>query len=149
MAEMGRPTDYCQEFVARVYQLAESGATDMEIADDLEVSVRTLYRWKARYPDFRQALKVAKDVADERVVRSLYQRAIGYEQDAVKIFMPKDADEPVFAAYRERIAADTTAAIFWLKNRQSQEWRDRQEVAHSIDDSFSARLKAARERTSE
>ncbi len=105
--------------------MAERGATDFEIADSLGVSVRTLYRWKAENEDFRQSLKIAKDVADERVVRSLYQRAVGYEQDAIKIFMPAGAEKPVIAEYVEKIAPDTTAAIFWLKNRQSKEWRDK------------------------
>lgn len=143
---IGRPTEYRQEFVVKVYEMAQSGATDMEIADELGVSVRTLYRWKAVHSDFRQALKVAKEIADERVVRSLYQRAIGYEQDSVKIFMPKDADEPVYAPFREMIAPDTTAAIFWLKNRQSQDWREKQEMVHSLDESLKNRLKEARAR---
>jgi aminoglycoside phosphotransferase (APT) family kinase protein len=119
--------------VAEVLIMAEGGATDMEIADSLDVSVRTLYRWKAQHPDFRQALKIAKDVADERVERSLYQRATGYEQDAVKIFMPAGAANPVMAPYRELIAPDTTACIFWLKNRKSQEWRDKTDVTHGGD----------------
>lgn len=126
----GRPSEYRQEYVAEVLVMAEGGATDMEIADSLDVSVRTLYRWKAQHPDFRQALKIAKDVADERVERSLYQRATGYEQDSVKIFMPAGAESPVMAPYREVIAPDTTACIFWLKNRKSQEWRDKIDLEH-------------------
>lgn len=128
---MGRPSEYKAEYVSQVLEMAERGATDIEIADYFEVSVRTLYRWKADNPEFRQALKLAKDVADERVERSLYHRACGYEQDAIKIFMPAGADKPVIAEYREKVAPDTTACIFWLKNRKSQEWRDRQDVEHS------------------
>lgn len=69
-------------------------------------------------------------MADERVERSLYQRAIGYEQSAVKIFMPANAAAPVYAKYREIISPDTTAAIFWLKNRRPDLWRDKQELEH-------------------
>lgn len=141
----GRPTEYRPEYVTTVLEMAERGATDFEIADSLGVSVRTLYRWKAEHQDFRQSLKIAKDVADERVERSLYQRAIGYEQDAVKIFMPAGADKPVIADYVEKIAPDTTACIFWLKNRKSHEWRDKSEVAHSLDDNLASRLKEARQ----
>lgn len=104
--------------------LSQLGATDQEIADFFEVDVRTIYRWKHDHPEFCQALKTGKEVADERVERSLYQRAIGYEQDEVKIFMPGGATEPVYAPYRAKVAPDVTAAIFWLKNRRSQEWRD-------------------------
>ena len=127
-AQLGRPSLYKPEYVTDVLAMAERGATDFEIADSLGVSVRTLYRWKAEHEDFRQSLKIAKDVADERVERSLYQRAIGYEQDAVKIFMPTGAAHPVIAEYVEKVAPDTTAAIFWLKNRKPTEWRDKTEL---------------------
>lgn len=129
MAETGRPSEYRPEFVTTVLEMAERGATDVEIADSLDVSVRTLYRWKAQHEDFRQALKVAKDVADERVERSLYQRALGFQHDAVKIFLNKEGGI-VQAPYREVVAPDTTACIFWLKNRKSQEWRDKVDLEH-------------------
>lgn len=127
----GRPSEYKAEYAEQVKKIAELGATDQEVADFFEVDVRTVYRWKHDYPEFCQALKVGKEVADERVERSLYQKAIGYEQDEVKIFMPGGAAEPVYAPFRAKIAPDTTAAIFWLKNRRSQEWRDKQEVEQS------------------
>jgi hypothetical protein len=121
---MGRPSEFKPEFAKQVEKLALLGATDQEIADFFEIDVRTVYRWKHDHPEFCQALKAGKDVADERVERSLYQKAIGYEQDEVKIFMPAQAEAPVYAPYRAKIAPDTTAAIFWLKNRRSQDWRD-------------------------
>lgn len=126
----GRPSTYSEEFAKQAEKLAALGATDMEVADFFEVDVRTIYRWKHDHPEFCQALNVGKDKADERVINSLYQKAVGYEQDAVKIFMPGGADAPVYAPYREKIAPDTTAAIFWLKNRRPAEWRDKQEVEH-------------------
>lgn len=127
----GRPSDYKPEFAEQVKKIAELGATDQEVADFFDIDVRTVYRWKHDYPEFCQALKIGKEVADERVERSLYQKAIGYEQEEVKIFMPGGADKPVYAPFRAKIAPDTTAAIFWLKNRRSQEWRDKQDVEHS------------------
>jgi hypothetical protein len=127
----GRPSVYEDDFARQARKLAELGATDQEIADFFEVDVRTIYRWKHDHDEFCQALKTGKDVADERVERSLYQRAIGYEQDEVKIFMPGGADKPVYAPYRAKIAPDTTAAIFWLKNRRAADWRDKTETQHS------------------
>lgn len=124
---VGRPSEYNPEYVSKVLEMAERGATDVEIADYFDVSVRTLYRWKAEHEDFRQALKVAKDVADERVERSLYQRALGFEHDAVKIFVNKEGDVTK-VPYREIVAPDTTACIFWLKNRKKAEWRDKVET---------------------
>ncbi len=121
---MGRPLSYDPAYADQARKICQIGATDQEIADFFEVDVRTIYRWKHDHDEFCQALKAGKDVADERVERSLYQKAIGYEQEEVKIFMPGGATDPVYAPFRAKIAPDTTAAIFWLKNRRSSEWRD-------------------------
>jgi hypothetical protein len=128
----GRPSLYQPEYAVQAKKLALLGATDQEIADFFEVDVRTVYRWKHNHDEFCQALKAGKDIADDRVERSLYQKAIGYEQDEVKIFMPAGAAEPVYAPYRAKVAPDTTAGIFWLKNRRSAEWRDRQQIDHTV-----------------
>ena len=121
----GRPTDFRKAYIEGARKLARLGATDAEVADFFGVDVRTIYRWKNVNEEFCQALKAGKDEADARVERALYHRAIGYEQEAVKIFMPTGAAEPVYAPYVEKIAPDTTAAIFWLKNRRPKEWRDK------------------------
>lgn len=127
----GRPSEYQEHYAKQAEKLASIGATDQEIADFFEVHVRTIHRWKGEYDEFCHALKAGKQIADERVERALYQRAVGYEQDEVKIFLPKDAIEPVYAPFRAKIAPDVTAAIFWLKNRRPAEWRDKQEVEHT------------------
>lgn len=124
----GRPSDYSPEYCEQARKLCLLGATDQDLADFFEVATRTIYRWSASFPEFSQALKAGKEVADERVERSLYQKAVGYEQEAVKIFMPGGATDPVYAPYREKMAPDTTACIFWLKNRRSEAWRDKREV---------------------
>lgn len=129
---MARPSKYIDEYAKRAQKLAELGATDQEMADFFEIDVRTLYRWKHDHAEFCQALKMGKEIADERVERSLYQRAIGYEQDEVKIFMPANAAQPVYAPFRAKVAPDVTAAIFWLKNRRGEQWRDKSEVQHGI-----------------
>jgi len=127
----GHPTLYKPEYAEQAQSLAELGATDDRLADFFKVTVRTIYNWKTQHEEFFQALKAGKAVADAMVERSLFHRAIGYETDAVKIFMPAGATEPVYAPYRERIQPDTTACIFWLKNRQPERWRDKQDIAHS------------------
>ena len=70
------------------------------------------------------------------MTRSLYHKAIGYSYDAVKIFMPAGATEPVYAPYREHVPPDTTACIFWLKNRRQQEWRDVHKHEHGQPQDF-------------
>lgn len=121
----GRPTKYRPEYNEQAAKLCALGATDADLADFFDVTVRTIENWKAEHDGFFHSIKVAKDVADARVERSLYQRAVGYQTDAVKIFMPAGAEEPVYAPYRENVQPDTTAAIFWLKNRKKEEWSDK------------------------
>lgn len=129
----GRPTKYKPEFVEQARKLCELGATDMELADFFEVTVTTLNRWKISYPEFCVSLTCGKDVCDERVVRSLYNRAVGYEHEAVKIFMPAGASEPVYAPYREHVPPDTGAAMNWLKNRRRSEWADKLTLSGDAD----------------
>lgn len=142
----GRPTSYRTEFATQAEKLCALGATDQEIADFFKVDARTIYRWKHEYPEFCQSLKVGKTVADERVERSLFQKAIGYEQDEVKIFMPANAEKPVYAPFRAKIAPDTVAAIFWLKNRRPEEWRDKKDLSIDMSESLAETLAARRAR---
>lgn len=123
---MGRPSKYKDEFVIQAEKLCKLGATDIEVADFFEVEVRTLYRWKAEHDDFCQALKAGKAEADARVERSLFARATGYEHDEVDIRVVGGAI--VQTPLRKHYPPDTTACIFWLKNRRPDEWRDRQEL---------------------
>lgn len=131
---MARPTKLKKEFVEQARKLCLLGATDQELADFFEVDVRTIYRWKSDSKEFCQAVKAGKSEADDRVERSLFQKAVGYEQEEVKIFMPAGAEGPVYAPYRAKLAPDTTAAIFWLKNRRPEEWREKSatEISGSI-----------------
>ena len=123
----GRPSNYKPEFAKQAEKLCRLGATDEDLADFFGVTIRTVANWKVQNDQFLHALKAGKAEADDRVERSLYQRAVGYTHDAVKIFMPANAAAPVYAEYREHVPPDTTAAIFWLKNRKPEEWRDRQQ----------------------
>jgi hypothetical protein len=83
------------------------------------------------HPAFGEALKLGKKESDERVERSLYQKAIGYSYDAVKIFLPYGSTTPIYAPDIEHVPPDTTACIFWLKNRQPDQWRDAWQLEHS------------------
>lgn len=71
-------------------------------------------------------------MADERVERSLYHRAVGYTFEATKIFMPAGAKTPVNAPYREHVPPDVKAATHWLNNRRPAEWRNKSEVSTSM-----------------
>ena len=124
----GRPTKYKPEYARIARTMCNMGATDAELADAFEVKVSTIWRWTSSHPEFCSALKVDKGEYDERIKRSLAQRALGYSYDAVKIFHPAGAPAPVYAPYREHVPPDPGAAKIWLCNRQPEEWRDRKEL---------------------
>lgn len=125
LQKRGRHSKYDPKFVKQAEQLCSLGATDAEMADFFEVSVVTLNAWKIEHPEFLKSIKDAKEVADNRVERSLYQRAVGYTFDAVKI--QQFQGEVIQTPYKEHVPPDTTAQIFWLKNRRKDQWRDKQD----------------------
>jgi len=127
---VGRPKKFKPEFVDQARKLAALGATDREAAEFFDVAESTLYLWKHTEPEFSEALKVGKATADERVVQSLYRKAVGYSHDAVKIMSVEG--EVVKTDYVEHYPPDTTAAIFWLKNRVPEQWRDKTVVEHDL-----------------
>lgn len=121
----GRPTKYKEEYNELVYKLSLLGATDREMADIIGVGEKTLNNWKEAHPEFLQSLKEGKQSADANVASRLYQRAMGYEHPEDKIF--NDNGLPLIVPTIKHYPPDPTAAIFWLKNRQPQKWRDRKE----------------------
>jgi hypothetical protein len=124
---MGRPSEYRPEYVEQAEKLSLLGATDIQIADFFGVDESTICRWKHTHPDFCKSIKLAKEIADTQVERSLYNRARGYSVDTVKVFCNKDG-EVTQVPVREHFPPDATSLIFWLKNRKPKEWRDKSEV---------------------
>jgi hypothetical protein len=121
----GRPSKYRPEFVEQAKKLCRLGATDIEIADFFDVNVATLYRWKNENEDFCESLKVSKETADDRVERSLFTRALGYLHDDVDIRVVDH--KVVMTPIRKYYPPDTTACIFWLKNRKPDLWREKRD----------------------
>ena len=97
----GRIADYDDEVVPEAAALAQQGMTDKEIAEQLGVHVSTFWRWFNEHPHLREAVRAAGKLANGRVRMSLYQRAVD---------------------------GSDTASIFWLKNREPDDWRDRRET---------------------
>lgn len=120
---MARPTRYRPEFAEQALKLCRLGATDKELADFFGTTESTLNRWKKSHPEFCASLKAGKQVADAEVADKLFRRATGYSHDAVKIF--NDEGTPLIVPYTEHYPPDTTACIFWLKNRRPDLWRDK------------------------
>lgn len=111
-------------------ELALMGKTDTDISKALGVSEATLNKWKSQYPEFVESLKDNKDIVDSGVVKSLLQRANGYEY--TEISEKEDPDKGLIRTTTiKKVAPDVTAQIFWLKNRQPKDWRDKHEVENT------------------
>jgi hypothetical protein len=127
----GRPSTYRPEYADQAHNLALLGLTEDTIAATLEITTKCLNAWKYMHPAFGEALKRGKQPADGEVVRSLYERATGYrwtEQQAFKVKRGKDIEEIQVIEVERRVPPETVAGIFWLKNRQRENWRDKHEV---------------------
>ena len=120
----GRPTKYKKEFNEQAAKLCKKGFIDKEIADFFNVDVATLNRWKLAHDEFRVSLKAGKRHSDDKVVESLYSRALGYEFKEVKE-ESEGGNVTKTTTTTKQLAPDTTAQIFWLKNRQPEQWRDK------------------------
>lgn len=83
---------------------ARDGLTDEQIANNIGISRSTLAEWKKKYEDISDTLKKGKEVVDYQVENALLRNAI---------------------------KGDTTAQIFWLKNRRPDKWRDKRDLEHS------------------
>lgn len=131
MAKGGRQSAFRKEYCELARNYAELGATDKKLAEYFNVSEKTLNTWKEKYPEFLQPLKEGKAVADAKVVQALYNRATGYSHPDTK-FATHEGKITDREEYVKHYPPDTTACIFWLKNRQREKWTDRSEVSHSI-----------------
>lgn len=123
----GRPTEYKKEYNQLAFNYCLLGADDEELASFFDVSETTINNWKLQYPGFLESLKRGKDQADAEVAQKLFHRAKGYSHEAVKIFADVKGGGEMIVPYVEHYPPDTTAAIFWLKNRQKNKWRDASE----------------------
>ena len=127
----GRKSEYKIEYADQALKLCLLGATDKELAEFFSVSEQTLNKWKKDYPEFLESLKKGKSIADANVASRLYNRAIGYNCKATK-FAASEGKIADSKEYTEHYPPDTTAAIFWLKNRQPEKWRDKKEVDTNV-----------------
>lgn len=103
---------------------ARDGLTDEQIAKNIGINRTTLYDWKKKEVNIADALKKGKEIVDFEVENALLKRALGYEYEE-EIYENGILTKKV----KKQVAPDTTAQIFWLKNRQVKKWRDKVEIA--------------------
>lgn len=142
-SKMGRPSLYDPSYCQIAEKLCQNGATEQELADYLGTSLGSLQRWKLLQDDFRFATRMGKATVDDRVERSLLERALGstwVEEQPItlrEVRINLDTKERVESQRVELVRVqrsappDTNAAFIWLRNRRGKDWKDKMEVEHS------------------
>lgn len=102
---------------------ARDGLTDEQIAQNMGICVATLYNWKSKHLEILESLKRGKEVVDRQVENALLKRALGYKYDEVTIEKGVETKRVT-----KEVVPDTTAQIFWLKNRRPDKWKDKQDI---------------------
>lgn len=121
---------------------ARDGLTIEQIASNMGITAKTLYEWKNKYGEICESLKKGKELADYIMENALYRRGTGYTITVKKPIKVKnieyengrkvkEEEKVVYAEEEVHIPPDTTAQIFWLKNRKPEQWRDKRVVEES------------------
>jgi hypothetical protein len=104
---------------------ARQGLTDEQISKNMSISYSTFREWKKKYSALSAALKKGKTPVDFEVENALLKRAMGFEYEETETII-----EEVDGKQRKRIKKikkvalpETSAIIFWLKNRMPEQWR--------------------------
>ena len=143
----GRKSKYETNVLPKLFLIecwARDGLIDEQIAKNLGISKDSLYTYKKKYIEFSDALKRGKEIVDCEVENALLQKALGITKTIMKAFKLKEVlyddgkrvSEKEHIEYSEEeiyIPPDTTAQIFWLKNRKSAAWADKQEIEQTGD----------------
>lgn len=129
---MARKSKYDPDITPEIAeQYARDGLTNDEIAQKLGISTSTLYNWQKKYVEFLEALKKGKQVVDAKVEKALLKRALGYDYEEIKVTVNESGQKKVEKT-KKQVKPDTTAQIFWLKNRLPDKWRDKHEIDQNI-----------------
>ena len=133
---------YDESFIEKGYELASQGLCDKDIAKALGISVASFYNYQNEHLEFLESLKKGKKPVDSDVVSALLKNALGFTIIVKKAFKVKNTEyiegkkvsekeEIVLADEEQYISPDTTAQIFWVKNRLPEDWRDKKEYGFS------------------
>lgn len=123
---------------------ARDGLTDEQIAHNMRITTSTLYAWKAKYSEISEALKKGKEIVDIEVENALLKRAKGFAYLEQKTEVDQMGRKTVTKTVKQ-VAPDVGAAVFWLKNRKPEQWREKQPENGSVseieDDPITASLR--------
>jgi hypothetical protein len=129
------------EMLRMAQACGRAAMTNFEAAQYFGVTEFTLTEWMAKDPEFALAIRIDRHLADERVERALYHRALGYAMAAEEIKITEDGTVHR-APIVKQIPPDVGAAIFWLKNRMPHLWKDKIDVSADVSGSIDVNSKA-------
>lgn len=130
-----------EEGLQKIEEWARKGLTDEQISHNMGIHPSTLYDWQKKFPELTEALKRGKEVVDQAVENALLKRALGYEYEEKtyeRVWNPK-VEKYIKVNTKtvvKQVLPDTTAQIFWLKNRKPHEWRDKKDLDVAINKSL-------------
>jgi len=136
---MGRPSKYREDHHPLVaHWMARCGLTDEQMAEGLGIGTATFYRWLQRHDEFRESIKDGKDIPDDQVETELLRRALGYDTEETRTYGAVDQSGTAhierIVNVKKHVAADITAAIFWLCNRRRDKWRRNPDMVLSAEE---------------
>lgn len=123
-----------EEGLIKLEGYARDGLSNKQIAHNIGIREETIYTWMKKYPQLDKAIKKGKEVVDREVENALLKRALGYEIEETKTYMKDTGNgkqQKHIEKTKKHIAGDTTAMIFWLKNRKREEWNEKFQLEHS------------------
>ena len=117
-----------REGLLKVEGWARDGLTDEQIARNMGISYSTFREWSKKFSAFSAVLKRGKEVIDREVENALLKRALGYSYNEVTQEPDEQGDLTITKIVTKQVAPDTTAQIFWLRNRKGAEWSNKDQV---------------------
>ena len=114
-----------EEGLLKIEGWARDGLTNEQIASNIGINRDTLYTWIKKYPDISDTLKKGKEVIDRQVENALLKRALGYSYDEVTQERMESGELEVTKVITKHVSPDTTAQIFWLRNRKGMVWSNK------------------------
>lgn len=139
----GRKSKYETNVQPKLFEIAawcRDGLIDKQIAERLDISIDSFYKYKKEFSEFSDTLKETKEIADIKVENSLNKNANGYDYEEQTVVMKKEViyneqgkrvkeiTYPVTVTLIKHKEAETKAQQFWLQNRRPDKWRNQSQV---------------------
>jgi hypothetical protein len=125
-----------EDGLTRLTGWARDGLTEPQICQNMGIGISTLTEWKTKFPAIAASIKKGREPVDIQVENALLRRALGYDYEETITEVEDLGGGKTKKHVRKvtkHVPADTTAQIFWLKNRKPKQWREKMEAAVNVD----------------